>query len=124
EGGAGVRVCPGVAAISGPEEEIGSGGEAPASFVHAGDVHVARGQVAGNLDVADEWGASGQLACVGPSETVVSRVADEEGAAPDIEVVPGCVHPPIKRRGRIVVCPARFPVVVVVGVNAIMGPAI
>src|SRR5207245_2742491 len=122
--GAGVGVGPSVAAVGGPKDEVRARSEAPAAFVHAGDVHVARGQVTGDLDVADERGAAGQLSRVGPSGTVVSGIADEESASPDIEVVPGNVHMPIEWAGRVVVCPARLSVVVVVGVNAVMGPAI
>src|SRR5213596_809655 len=99
-------------------------GEAPASLVHAGDVHVARDQVAGDLDVADEGRAGGDLSRVGPGETVVSGVANEECATPNIEVVPGNVHPPIEWRGCVVICPARLSVVIIVIVNAVMGPAI
>src|SRR5439155_23136740 len=124
EGGAGVGVGPGVAAVGGPKDEVRARSEAPAAFVHAGDIHVARGQVAGDLDVADEWGAAGQLSRVGPGGAVVSGIADEEGASPDIEVVPGDVHPPVEGRARVVVCPARLSVVVGVVVNAEMGPAI
>src|SRR4029077_10021264 len=81
-------------------------------------------QVAGDLDVADEGRAGGDLSRVGPGEAVVSGVANEECAAPNIEVVPGNVHPPIEWRGCVVICPARLSVVVVVAVDAIMGPAI
>ena len=59
----------------------------------------------------------------GPSETVVSGDADEEGAAPDSEVVPGDVHVPIEGAGRVVVGPARLSVVGAAAVNAVMGPA-
>ena len=59
--------------------------EAAAAFVHAGDVHVACGQVAGDLDVADEGNAGGDLSRVGPSGTVVSGEADEEGSPPTLK---------------------------------------
>ena len=73
--------------------------KASTAFVHARDVHIACGQIAGDLDVADKRRAAGDLSLVGPSETVVSGVADEEGAAPNIEIVPGNVHPPVEGRG-------------------------
>ncbi|PYJ69619.1 MAG: hypothetical protein DME76_08410 [Verrucomicrobia bacterium] len=123
--GAGVGVGPSVAAVGGPEDEVGVVvGEATASFVHASDVYVASGQVAGDLDIADEGSAGGYLSRVGPGETVVSGIADEEGASADIEVVPGNVHSPVEGRGCVVIGPARLSVVVIVRVNTIMGPAI
>src|SRR5436190_13808975 len=121
---AGVGVGPGVAAVGGSVDEVHVGvGEATAAFVHAGDVDVACGQVTGDLDVADEGSAGGDLSLVGPSRSVVSGVADEEALA-SIEVVPGNVHPPKEWATRVVVGPARLAVVVAAGVNAgIMGPA-
>src|ERR1700682_5150437 len=122
--GAGVGVDPGVAAVGGSEHEVVVGvGEATAAFVHAGDVHVACGQVTGDLDIADEGSAGGNLSRVGPSPAVVGGVAEEEGAAPDSEVVPGNVHPPKEWATRVVVGPARLAVVLAAGVNAVMDPA-
>ena len=46
--------------------------ETAAAFIHPGDVHVARGQVAGDLDVADKWSAARDLSRIGPGDTVVS----------------------------------------------------
>jgi hypothetical protein len=46
--------------------------EPAASFIHAGDVYVARGQVAGDLDVPDEWSTARDLSGVRPGNTVVS----------------------------------------------------
>ena len=43
--------------------------------------------------------------------------------AADIEIVPGNVHPVRKRRGWVVIRPARIPVVLGVVMNAEMGPA-
>src|SRR5207245_6564279 len=121
EGGAGVGVGPCGAAIGGPEHEVGARpGSTPASFVHAGNVYVACDQVTGDLDVTGE--AGGDLVR-GPSRPVVSGDADEEGAAPDSEVVPGDVHVPIEGAGRVVVGPARLSVVGAAAVNAVMGPA-
>src|SRR5882757_1661566 len=98
-------------------------GESSTAFVHARDVDVAIGPVAGDLDVADEGGAGGQLSLLGPRDTVVSGVADEQATAA-IEIVPGDVHPPVEGRGRIVVGPARLSVVLGVAMNAVvMGPA-
>src|SRR5207245_2453899 len=59
----------------------------------------------------------------GPSETVVGGDADEEGAAPDSEVVPGNVHMPIEWAGRVVVGPTRLSVSRALVVNAKVGPA-
>src|SRR5439155_8632311 len=70
--GAGVGVTPGVAAVCGSEDEIRIVvREATAAFIHPGDVHVARGQVAGDLDVADEWSAARELSRIGPCHPVV-----------------------------------------------------
>ena len=72
EGGTGVGVGPGVAAVGGAIDFVGPVGEAATHFVHAGDVDVARDRVAGDLDVADE----GWVATVArwPSSSVVSGV--------------------------------------------------
>ena len=76
--GAAVGVGPGVAAVRGSEDEIRIVvREASASFIHPGDVHVARGQVARDLDIPDEGRAGGDLSRVGPSQTIVSGVANE-----------------------------------------------
>ena len=74
-------------------------GEATTPFVHACDVHVACGEVAGDLDVTDEWGAGSDLSRVRPSETVISGIANEEGSPSNIEIIPGNVHPPVEGRG-------------------------
>ena len=71
--GTGVGVAPGVAAVRGSEDEIGIVvWEAAAAFIHSSDVHVACGQVAGDLHVADEWSAARDLSRIGPGETVIS----------------------------------------------------
>src|SRR6266853_2985710 len=63
--GVGGGVGPGVAAVGGSVDEVVVGvGEATAAFVHAGDVDVACDQVTGDLDVADEGSAGGNLARV------------------------------------------------------------
>src|SRR6476660_3614906 len=70
EGGAGVGVVPCVTAIGGAVDLVGSVGAAAgtaavaAVFVHRGDVHVSRDQVAGDLHVADE--GRGDLSFVSP----------------------------------------------------------
>src|ERR1700730_12450535 len=93
KGGGGVGVGPGVAAVGGSEDEVAVVvGEATAAFVHAGDVDVACGQVTGDLDIADEGSAGGNLSRVGPSRAIVGGVAEEEGTVRDSEVVPGDVH--------------------------------
>ena len=58
---AGVGVGPGNAAVGGAVHLVGPIGEAPIELVHAGDVHVARDLVAGDLHVADEVSASRNL---------------------------------------------------------------
>ena len=85
EGGACVCVDPGVTAIGGPEHQVVTGGEAAAILVHAGDVNIPRGQVAGDLDVADEGCASRDLSRIGPGETVVSGIAEKEGPPPTLK---------------------------------------
>ena len=71
--GTGVGIAPGVAAVRGSEDEIGIVvWEAAAAFIHSSDVHVACGQVAGDLNVADEWSAARDLSRIGPGETVIS----------------------------------------------------
>src|SRR2546429_4063309 len=117
---------PGIAAIGGAVDLVVSVGAAAATaaisgvFVHACDVQVAIGIIAGDLHVADK--AGGHLSPVGPSQTVVSTVTDEDGASPNGEVVFGHVHPP-KERGRwVVISPAGLSVVTASAVNAVMGP--
>ena len=89
EAGTAVGVGPGVAAVGRPEEKIRVVmRKATATFVHACDVHIAGGKVAGNLDIADKWRAAGDLPRVGPSETIVSGITNEERPATDIEVIP------------------------------------
>lgn len=123
--GASVGVGPRIAAVGRPEEEIRViVGKAAATFVHACDVHIACGKVAGNLDIADKRRAAGDLPRVGPSKTIVGGIANEERTTAHMEVVPGNVHSPIKWRGGIAIGPARFAVVLVVIVNAKMSPAI
>src|SRR5439155_6606602 len=95
---------------------------APASFVHARDVYVARGRVTSDLDIADEGVAGGQLV-LGPGETVVTGDADEEGPSSNSEVVPRDVHVPEVGRGCVVVGPARFSVVSGTVMNAEMRVA-
>src|SRR5262249_33630553 len=82
------------------------------------------GKVASNLDIADKRRAAGDLPRVSPSDAIVSGIANEQRTAAHIEVVPGNVHPTIKRRSLIGIGPARFPVIVVAVVDAIMRPAI
>src|SRR6266496_3349588 len=71
--GTNVGVAPGVATVRGSEDEIRIVvWEAAAAFVHPSDVHVACGQIAGDLHVADEWSAARDLSRIGPGETVIS----------------------------------------------------
>jgi len=73
-----IRVGPGVAAVRGSENEIRIVvREAAAAFVHASDVHVACGQVAGDLDVANEGRAGRDLPRIGPGKTVISGVPNK-----------------------------------------------
>src|SRR5213076_737048 len=127
ESGAGVGIGPGVTPVGGAVDLVVSIGAAAATtavaavFVHACDVQVPRDLVAGDLDVADK--AGGHLSPVGPSQTVVSSEADEEGASPNGEVVFGHVHPPEERGRWVVIRPAGLSVVTAPAVNAVMGPA-
>src|SRR6266404_2903400 len=92
KGGPGVGVGPGGSAVGGSVDEVDVVvREATAAFVHAGDVDVTCGQVTGDLDIADEGTAVGNLSLGGPSRAIVGGVADEEGRAAS-EVVPGDVH--------------------------------
>src|SRR6266700_3737383 len=99
-------------------------GKASAAFVHASNVHVACGQITSDLNVADEGCARRDLSRVGPGHTVVSGIAKKEGAAANIEIVPRNVHPPVEGGGRVVVRPTGFSIVLRVGMNAEVGPAI
>jgi hypothetical protein len=125
EGEAGVGIGPGVAAVGGPEDEVVTVEVAVATIlVHAGDVHVAVApQVTGDLDVADEGAAAGNLYRGVPRGAAIRGVAFEQGAPTDIEIVPGNVHPPEEGRAGVVVGPARLSVVLGVVVNAKVGPA-
>ena len=80
-------------------------------------------RVAGDLHVADEAGSDPCDWSVHVAPLSV-ETRDLESASANIEVVPGNIHVSEKRRGRVVVRPARFPVVAAVGMNAEMGPAI
>ena len=123
--GATVGVRPSVAAIGRPEKKVRIVvRKATTAFIHPGDVYIARGEVAGDLDIADEWRAAGDLSCVSPSEPIVRGITNEKRTAADIEVVPGDVHAAIKRGGGVVIGPARLAVIVGIAVNAKMGPAI
>src|SRR4029077_5025981 len=124
---AGVGVGPGNAAVGGAVHLVGPIGEPPIEFVHAGDVHVARHLVAGDLHVADEVSASGNLYRTGPRHAAVSGANDEDaaaGAAWDIKVVPGNIHSPEKGRGCVVIRKARLPVGRGLAENTDGGPAI
>src|SRR5262249_23096771 len=73
EAGTRIGISPGVTAVGGPKDEVDVVvRKTSAAFIHAGDVHVACREVAGNLDISDERG--GDLALIRPSETVVSRI--------------------------------------------------
>ena len=118
-----IGVGPSIPSVRGPVEEVGVVmGETAAAFVHAGDVHVACGKVAGNLNITDETGEDIYRRL--PRSSVITRVSGKERAADDIVVVPGNIHAAIEWRRWIVVSPARLSVVLRVRVNAVMGPAI
>jgi hypothetical protein len=123
EGGAGERIGPSDAAVGRAVDLVGPVSEAPTHLVHRGDVDVARGQVADDLDVAKEV-AGAHLDWAAPSETVVSRTDGEDVRVASIKVVPGNVHASKEWAARVVVRPARLPVVAAAVVNAEMGPAI
>src|SRR6266404_8915790 len=85
KGGPGVGVGPGGSAVGGSVDEVVVVvREATAAFVHAGDVDVACGQVTGDLDIADEGSAAGNLSRAAPSQPIVGGEAEEEGGARDI----------------------------------------
>ncbi|PYK37736.1 MAG: hypothetical protein DME60_12100 [Verrucomicrobia bacterium] len=125
KGGSSVGGGPGVAPVGGPVEVVDVVvGEPSAAFVHPGDVDVAVDLVTGDLDVADEGDAGGDLSLVGPGDSVVSGEADKDALA-TTEVIPGDVHPPVEGRGYVVVRIARLSVIAAAAVNAVvMGPTI
>jgi hypothetical protein len=87
--GTAIGVSPTVAAVSRSEKEIGVVvGKATATFIHARDIHIACGKVAGNLDITDKRCATSDLPRVGPTDTVISGIANKEGSAAYIEVIP------------------------------------
>jgi len=122
EGGAGVGIGPGVAAISGLVDLVGPVGQTSAHLVHAGNVKGARGRVAGDLDIADEWAGGGQLTLAVPSRSVVGREADSK-ATSICEIIPSNIHPAKEGTARVVVRPARLAVVAAASVDAEMSPA-
>src|SRR4029450_10693718 len=132
EGRAGVRVGKRDTAISRAIHDVSP--VAPAAgttaitavFVHAGDVHVARNLVAGDLNVSDEDGPSGNREVHGrtPSDTVISRAHDRDGRPSTIEVVEGDVHSSEERRGWVVIRITGVAVVRAVVLNCEMGPPI
>ena len=117
EGGAVVGVGPSGAAVCGAIDFVGTGaGQASVrSFVHAGNVNIARNLVAGDLDVADEGGCDLYRAV--PGKPVITGVSDVDALAGS-EVVPGDVHSPEKWRGWVVIRVARLSVVTGTVVNA------
>src|SRR5262249_10177952 len=81
ERGAGVGVGPGIATISGAKDFVGSVVVGAAThLVHAGDVHVARDFVGGNLDVAGFAAVGRNLMRSRPSRAVISGEGGEEAA--------------------------------------------
>src|SRR5207237_10407760 len=78
EGRAGVSVSPSVTTVGGLVDEVVTVEVGVAAIlIHASDVDGACGQVACDLDVANEWGAGVQLSLVSPGRSVVGRIADE-----------------------------------------------
>src|SRR4029077_18140483 len=123
----GVGVGPGNAAIGGAVHLVGPIGEPPIELVHAGDVHVARDLVAGDLHVADEVSASRNLYRTGPRHAAIRGANDEDaaaGAACDIKVVPGNIHTPEEGRGGVVIRKARLSVGRTLVENTEVGPAL
>ena len=130
EGGPGVGVGPSGAAVSGAIHQVGSGGPAAgktaiaAVFVHAGDIHVARDLVAGDLDVADERSTAAYVDWAAPSRTAVSGAHNEDVRVGKIKVVPRNIHVPEEGRTRVVVGIAGLAVGRALVESAEMGPAI
>src|SRR5580765_5637626 len=123
----GVGVGPGNAASGGTVHLVGPIGEPPIELVHAGDVHVARDLVAGDLHVADEVSARGNLDRTGPRHAAIRGANDEDaaaGAACDIKVVPGNIHSPEEGRGWVVIRKARLSVGRTLVENTEVSPAI
>ena len=119
EGRTGVRVGKSDTAVSRAKHDVSPVGPAAgttaitAVFVHAGDVHVARNLVGGDLNVSDEDGPSGNREVHGrtPSDTVISRAHDRDGRPSTSEVVEGDIHSPEERRGWVIIRIARIAVV-------------
>jgi hypothetical protein len=110
--GAVVGVDPTVATVGGPVEMVHIiVRKTASSFVHAGDVQVARNLVAGDLNVANKRPGVAHGSLVGPGNTVISGVPDHESAATDCEVVPGNVHSSEERGEGIIIRPAGLSVV-------------
>src|SRR6266581_8132510 len=93
-------------------------GQAAAALIHRCHVDPATAlQVARDLNVADEAGVELDS---GPGGAVVG-VDDVEGAAPNVEVVVGNVHPPVEGAGRVVVHPHALAVIRAAVVRARAG---
>ena len=98
--------------------------EAAPAFIHASDVYVACGKIAGDLHVADEVGHSARHDRAAPRGTVITGEGDEDVCVGLTKVVPRNVHSPEKRRAWVIVGPARLAIVFGVDINAKMSPAI
>jgi hypothetical protein len=99
--------------------------ESATAFIHTRDIHgPVAPQVARDLNVADE--KTGVAHCYRgvPRGAAVSGVRGKESAASHVEVVPRNVQSPEERRARIIVRPAGLSIVLRIGVNAKMGPAV
>src|SRR5262249_26966582 len=125
EGGTGVGVGKSSATVCRTEHEVVTRPvEGATAFVHPSHIHVTSDQVAGDLHVTDERAApgGGEWACLGPGDPVV-RVAHKDRLVAS-EVIPGNIHSPVVRRGRVIVHPTRLSIVAATGVNTKMSPAI
>src|SRR5438876_5183139 len=93
-----VYTRPANTAVSRAVHHVLARGQAATALVHRCHVNPATAlQIAGDLDVADEAGVKLDS---GPGGAVVG-VDDVEGAAPNVEVIVGNVHPPVEWAGQI-----------------------
>ena len=103
-----VAAAPSDAAVGGAVHDILASGQTASALIHRRLVNVATAlQVAGDLDVADE--AAVELDAT-PGGAVIG-VSDVEGAAANVKVVVGDVHPPVMRAGWVVVHPHALAVI-------------
>ena len=117
-----VGIGPCVAAIGGTIDFVSPVAKAPTHLVHASDVDVARDLIARDLNITDE-GCGDRYGGV-PGSAVITGIGDAKSSTTNIEIVIGNVHPVREGRGRVIIDPSGIPVIIRIGVNTEMGPAI